>query len=236
MADVTAQNFDAVFIIPTDSAKIGRGLEQIHEKNTPIPNAGTSAIDDGLDLVEIVITTDTYNARTLVGQQIVADYLDRVRIAILDLPSDESCVNHVASFLDKPGNAKNKLDAVAQQGGTAALDVSMLVAGDIIQANSNLNAFFCTSDPSVLNAAAAVKVSDKTGINVYSIDTSPDGKAAIPSGSFTAVTVQVPIGIVETAFKKAEELLTGGKIEREILLLSFLADKEKAEVTLKDWQ
>ena len=165
-----------------------------------------------------------------------ADYPDGAKIEILAFPSNESCVNRVAGFLDGLGDAKDKFDIVAQQDGAAALDISMPIAEDIIQANPDLNAFFCINDPSALGAAAAIKASGKTGIGVYSIDASPDGKAAILDGSFTAVAAQVPIGIAETAFEKAEELLAGGEIEKEILLPSFLVDKEKAEATLKDWQ
>ena len=210
--------------------------QQIHEKNIPIINVDTPVIDDDLDLVETVIATDAYNAGTLIGQQMAADYPDGAKIAILDFPSNESCVNRVAGFLDGLGDAKDKFDIVAQQDGAAALDISMPIAEDIIQANPDLNAFFCINDPSALGAAAAIKASGKTGIGVYSIDASPDGKAAILDGSFTAVAAQVPIGIAETAFEKAEELLAGGEIEKEILLPSFLVDKEKAEATLKDWQ
>ena len=236
MADVANQGFDAVFVIPVDSAGIRQGLEQISEKNIPILNVDTPVIDEDLDLVETVIATDAYNAGTLVGQQMAADYPDGGKIAILDFPSNESCVNRVAGFLDGLGDAKDKFEIVAQQDGAAALDVSMPIAEDIIQANPELNAFFCINDPSALGAAAAIKASGKTGIGVYSIDASPDGKAAILDGSFTAVAAQVPIGIAETAFVKAEELLAGQEIEKEILLPSFLVDKEKAEATLNDWQ
>lgn len=236
MADVANQNFDAVFVIPVDSAGIRQGLEQIHEKNIPILNVDTPVIDDDLDLVETVIATDAYNAGTLVGQQMAADYPDGAKIAILDFPSNESCVNRVAGFMDGLGDAKDKFEIVAQQDGAAALDISMPIAEDIIQANPDINAFFCINDPSALGAAAAIKASGKTDIDVYSIDASPDGKAAILDGSFTAVAAQVPIGIAETAFEKAETLLAGGEIEKEILLPSFLVDKEKAEATLKDWQ
>lgn len=236
MADVANQDFDAVFVIPVDSAGIRQGLEQIHEKNIPILNVDTPVIDDDLDLVKTVIATDAYNAGTLVGQQMAADYPDGAKIAVLDFPSNESCVNRVAGFLDGLGGAKDKFDIAAQQDGAAALDISMPIAEDIIQANPDLDAFFCINDPSALGAAAAIKASGKTGIGVYSIDASPDGKAAVLDGSFTAVAAQVPIGIAETAFKKAEELLAGGEIEKEILLPSFLVDKDKAEATLTDWQ
>lgn len=236
MADVANQGFDAVFVIPVDSAGIRQGLEQIHEKNIPILNVDTPVIKDDLDLVETVIATDAYNAGTLVGAQMAADYPDGAKIAILDFPSNESCINRVSGFLDGLGAAKDKFEIVAQQDGAAALDVSMPIAEDIIQANPDIKAFFCINDPSALGAAAAIKASGKSGIGVYSIDASPDGKAAILDGSFSAVAAQVPIGIAETAFQKADELLAGKTIEKEILLPSFLVDKAKAEATLNDWQ
>lgn len=236
MADVSNQGFDAVFVIPVDSAGIRQGLEQIHDKKIPILNVDTPVIEADLDLVETVIATDAYHAGTLVGEQMAKDYPEGANIAILDFPSNESCVNRVAGFMDGLGASKDKFKIVAQQDGAAALDISMPIAEDIIQANPDIHAFFCINDPSALGAAAAIKASGKSGIGIYSIDASPDGKAAMADGSFTAVAAQVPIGIADTAFKKAEELLTGKTIEKEILLPSFLVDKEKAEATLNQWQ
>lgn len=125
---------------------------------------------------------------------------------------------------------------MAQQDGKAALDVSLPIAEDIIQAHPDLEAFFCINDPSALGAAAAIKASGKTHIEVYSIDASPDGKAALLDGSFTAVAAQVPIQIAVTAFEKAVAFLSGEEIEPEILLPSFLVTEELARATLNDWQ
>lgn len=236
LADAANQGFDAVFVIPVDSAGIRQGLEQLNEKNIPVLNVDTPVVDEDRELVKTVIATDAYHAGTLVGAQMAKDYPDGAKIAILDFPSNESCVDRVAGFMDGLGENKDKFEIVAQQDGAAALDVSMPIAEDIIQANPDLSAFFCINDPSSMGAAAAIKASGKEGIGVYSIDASPDGKAALLDGSFTAVAAQVPIGIAETAFEKAEVLLTGGTIEEEILLPSFLVTKEQAEATLNDWQ
>lgn len=236
MADVANQNFDAVFVIPVDSAGIRQGLEQIAAKDIPIINVDTPVIDADLDLIETVIATDAYNAGVLVGEQMAKDYPDGAQIAILDFPANESCVNRVNGFMEGLGESKDKFEIVAQQDGAAALDVSMPIAEDIIQANPDLDAFFCINDPSALGAVAAIKASGKSDIGVYSIDASPDGKAAMVEGTFTAVAAQVPIQIAETAFEKAIELINGGTIESEILLPSFLVDKEMAQETLDSWQ
>ncbi len=236
LADVANQRFDAVFVIPVDSQGIRQGLMQLREKNIPVLNVDTPVVKEDRDLVETVIATDCYMAGILVGQEMVKNNPDGAKIAVIDFPENESCVDRVNGFLEGLGSASAKFPIVAQQNGAAALDVSMPLAEDIIQANPDLKAFFCINDPSAMGAAAAIKASGKSGIQVYSIDASPDGKAALLDGSFTAVAAQVPIEIAKTAFTCAEYLLAGRSIEKEIFLPSHLVSKEEAQKTLHDWQ
>ena len=175
----------------------------------------------------------------LVGEQMVKDYPDGADIAILDFPSNESCVDRVNGFLDGLGDNKDKFNIVAQQDGEAALDASMSLAEDIITANTDLQAFFCINDPSALGAAAAVKAANKTGkIGVYSIDASPDGKQALIDGEFTAVACQVPVQIAEYAFNAAQKYVGGDTTidEKKVYLDSHLVLKDEAEKTVNDWQ
>ena len=58
LADVAIQRFDAVFVIPVDSAGIRQGLEQLRDKGIPVFNVDTPVIDDDRDLVVTVIATD----------------------------------------------------------------------------------------------------------------------------------------------------------------------------------
>ena len=110
-------------------------------------------------------------------------------------------------------------------------------AEDIIQANPDLQAFFCINDPSSLGAVAAIQAANLKGqIGVYSIDASPDGKEALLDGSFTAVACQVPLGIAETGVESAVTVLEGGTVEKEIWLDSHLVTKEEAEETAGEWQ
>ena len=178
-------------------------------------------------------------AGQLVGEQMVKDYPDGADIAILDFPSNESCVDRVNGFLDGLGDNKDKFNIVAQQDGEAALDASMSLAEDIITANTDLQAFFCINDPSALGAAAAVKAANKTGqIGVYSIDASPDGKQALIDGEFTAVACQVPVQIAEYAFNAAQKYVGGETTidEKKVNLDSHIVLKDEAEKTVNDWQ
>ncbi len=240
LSDVANSGYDAVFIIPVDSAGITSGLTEIKEAGIPIFNVDTAVIDDDIEsFVTMFVGTNAYMAGQLVGEQMAKDYPDGAQIAILDFPSNESCVDRVNGFLDGLGDNADKFNIAAQQDGEAALDASMALAEDILIANPDLQAFFCINDPSALGAAAAVKAANKTGeIGVYSIDASPDGKQALLDGEFTAVAAQVPIQIAEYSFTEATKYLDGTSdiTEKKVYLDSHLVSEEEAQETISDWQ
>ena len=134
LSDVANSGYDAVFVIPVDSAGITSGLAEISDAGIPIFNVDTAVIDDDLNsFVTQFVGTNAYMAGQLVGEQMVKDHPDGGNIAVLDFPSNESCVDRVNGFLDGLGDSKDKFKIVAQQDGGAALDKSMGLAEDIIQ-------------------------------------------------------------------------------------------------------
>lgn len=240
LSDVAVSGYDAVFIIPVDSAGITAGLAEIQNAGIPVFNVDTAVIDEDIEnFVTLFVGTNAYMAGELVGEQMAKDYPDGGKIAILDFPSNESCVDRVNGFLAGLGDNKDKFEIVAQQDGEAALDASLVLADDIIIANPELDAFFCINDPSALGAAASIKAANKTGqIGVYSIDASPDGKQALLDGEFTAVAAQVPLQIAEYSFEEAMKYLKGQSsiTEKKVYLDSHLVLEDEAKETINDWQ
>ncbi len=240
LSDVANGGYDAVFIIPVDSAGITAGLAEIQEAGIPIFNVDTAVIEEDIDaFVTQFVGTNAFMAGQLVGEQMVKDYPDGGDIAILDFPSNESCVDRVNGFLEGLGDSAEKFNIVAQQDGAAALDASLPLAEDIITANENLIAFFCINDPSAQGAAAAVKAANKTGeIGVYSIDASPSGKQALLDGEFSAVAAQVPLQIAEYSFEQAVKYLDGETDlgDKKVYLDSHLVSVEEAEKSIDNWQ
>ena len=240
LSDVANGGYDAVFIIPVDSSGITAGLAEIQEAGIPIFNVDTAVIEEDIDtFITQFVGTNAFMAGQLVGEQMVKDYPEGGDIAILDFPSNESCVDRVNGFLEGLGDSAEKFNIVAQQDGAAALDASLPLAEDIITANEDLIAFFCINDPSAQGAAAAVKAANKTGeIGVYSIDASPSGKQALLDGEFSAVAAQVPLQIAEYSFEQAVKYLDGETDlgDKKVYLDSHLVSVEEAEKSIDNWQ
>ena len=259
MLDVANKGVSLVFFIPVDSGGVHAGLEALKQAGIPVINIDTAVVADDVSLVKSVVATDDYMAGKLDGEQMVKRNPNGGKIAILDFPENQSCIDRVQGFLAGLGSAKSKFDIVAQQDGAAALAKSLPIAQDIIQAHPDLTAFFAINDPSAMGAIAAIKATHKSGIQVYSVDGSPDGKAAIVDGTMTEDAVQVPIQEAEVAFKQALSLLETGKmqagstnipkedlkyytsqwgsnIDKATYLPSFLLTKEMSEKNAGKWQ
>ena len=259
MLDIANKGGSLVFFIPVDSGGVHAGLQALNDAGIPLINIDTAVVADDVALVKSVVATDAYMAGKLDGQAMVKRNPNGGKIAILDFPENQSCVDRVAGFLAGLGDAKDKFEIVAQQDGAAALAKSLPIAESIIQAHPDLTAFFAINDPSALGAIAAIKASNVSGIQVYSIDGSPDGKAAIADGTMTEDAVQVPIQEAQAAFKQALSLLETGKmpagvtnippddveyytsqwgdnISKATYLPSFLLTKEMSEKNAGKWQ
>ena len=117
LSDVANSGYDAVFIIPVDSAGITSGLAEIKDAGIPIFNVDTAVIEDDIEnFVTQFVGTNAYMAGQLVGEQMVKDYPDGADIAILDFPSNESCVDRVNGFLDGLGDNKDKFNIESCRG------------------------------------------------------------------------------------------------------------------------
>jgi ribose transport system substrate-binding protein len=259
MLDVANKHVSLVFLIPVDSGGVHAGLDALHQAGIPIINIDTAVVAGDVSLVQSVVATDCFMAGKLDGEQMVKNHPDGGKIAILDFPANQSCIDRVQGFLAGLGASRNKFEIVAQQDGAAALDKSLPIAQDIIQAHPDLLAFFAINDPSALGAIAAIQATHRSGIEVYSVDGSPDGKAAIVDGTMTADGAQVPIKEAEVAFQQGLDLLKTGKIapgsskipetdvsyytsqwgnniDKATYLPSYLITKEMAQKDAGKWQ
>lgn len=235
LEDAANKGYDAIFLIPADSQSERQGIEAVNNAGIPIFNVDTPVADK--DLIVTCIATDAYSAGKVLGEQLLVDYPDGGKIALLEHPENDSAVQRVEGFLAGLGDAADKYEIVARQNCGSALDQSLTVTEDIVMANPDIDAIFCVNGTSGMGCVAALKEHDLAGkIGVYCIDASPDNKAAMVEGSLKGVAAQCPKVIAATSFDKALSYLDGEEIEQEILIPSYAITLDQAKETIDDWQ
>ncbi len=218
--DLVAQKIDALFLIPVDAKGVKDALDSCKKANIPVINIDTEVFDR--DLVATGIVSDNYLAGVLCGKDMAQKFPKGGKIAIIDFPVAQACIDRVNGFLEGLGSKRNLFKIVAQQDGKASLEASMPIAENILQGNPDLKAFFCINDPTALGTIAALKAAGKNGkIKVWGVDGSPDAKKILGSGDLEMTVAQSPINLGKTGAQKAYDILSGKKIEKHILVPTF---------------
>ena len=222
--DLISQDIDLLFLCPVDSTSIKSALQACDEADIPVVNFDTNVYDT--DLVETVIVSDNYQAGYLAGQAMAEALPDGAKIAILDAPQVECVVLRVNGFMAAVGD---KFDIVAQVPCNGDTATSLSVAGDILQGNPDIAGFFAINDPASLGVVQALDAQSIEGVQVYSVDGQPIGKASIAGGGITATAAQSPLTIAETCVDCGYKIMAGEAVEPEILTEVFLIDASNVD-------
>lgn len=236
MEDVINQKVDIIYLIAVDSEGIRQGLLAAQKKNIPVVVIDNPISDD--DLVVSTIASDNFLAGKINGERMVKDFPDGAKIAVIDCPFNRASVLRADGFFAGLGESRSKFNVVSQQNGKCALEVTMPIAEDIIQANPDVQAFFAVNDPSALGVVVALKASNKLkNIKIYTVDGSPDGKKAFKDGQITLTVAQAPIQLAKESYKVGEKILAGEKVDKEILVPTFPITEELIQkYGVKAWQ
>lgn len=234
--DMINQGIDALFLCPVDSEGIAPALDMLEEADIPVINFDTDVTDK--DKVETILVSNNEYAGQVVGEAMAKKYPDGGKIAILDAPYAEACVQRVEGFMKGLGDAKDKFEVVSQQNGKGDTAESLPIAENIIQANPDLVGFFCINDPSALGAYSAIESAGLTEqIAVFGCDGSPDAKKSIAEGGMAGTGAQSPINIGKQCVEAAQKILVGKAVDKEIKVDTFLITKENVEEYGTDgWQ
>lgn len=230
--DLITQGIDCMFLCPIDSASIKSALQACNNANIPIVNFDTDVYDT--DLVDSIIVSDNYYAGELVAEDMMSKLEKGSKVCILTSPSAEACIKRADGFKDKANGYFNIVSEIDGKGDTAT---SLGIAEDVLQGNSDLTAFYAINDPSAIGCVQAIKSQQKEDVLVYGVDGQPMGKEAIKSGAMEATAAQSPTNIGKESVDTAYKILKGEKVEKDILVPTFLIDKNNVdEYGLEGWQ
>ncbi|MDR4890071.1 sugar ABC transporter substrate-binding protein [Fredinandcohnia sp. QZ13] len=232
--DMISQGIDAIFLNPVDWEGIRPALVMLEEAGIPIINYDTEVKD--FKYVTAYVGSDNKNAGRVAGEDLVKNFPDGGKIAILDSPTMNSINDRIEGFMEAIEG--KGFEVVAQQDGKGDLETSLDITEDILQAHPDIIAIMGGNDPSALGALAAVKAANKTDIAIYGVDGSPSAKAEIAEGGpFAGSGAQSPISIGQISVDVAYKVLKGEKFEQRTPVETFIINKDNVDKYGTDgWQ
>ena len=128
---------------------------------------------------------------------------------------------------------------MAQQDAKGNLEVSMGIAEDLLQGNSDVVAIFGGNDPTALGALAAANAAGLEDVLIYGVDGSPDVKSELASGDslMEGTGAQSPVAIAEKAVEIMYDIMEGKEVEDRYPVDTFLITADNVEEYGTDgWQ
>lgn len=230
MEDAVTRGVSAIFLTPVNSAGITSGLLHAKTAGIPVIAIDSSMEEEDLDLIISSVASDNHFAGVLTGKQMLKDFPNGAEIAIIDSPIAVACVQRVEGFFEGLGAKKDLFKVVSQQNGRAALEPSMAIAENVLQANPKVQAFFCINDPSALGVVAVLRAANRLGeVKVYGVDGSPDAKVAIKEGTIRSSAAQSPVNMAKMTKEVAEKVLAGQTVDKEVLIPTFIIDASNVD-------
>ncbi len=227
--DFLVQKVDAIVLTPADSKAIAPAIKKANEAGVPVFTADIACLDPEAK-VTAHVATDNYEGGRQAGKAMHEALQGKGKVAIIDHPEVESVILRTKGFSDALKELNSGIEVVGSWPGRGSKDISFSVAQEILQANGDLNGFFCINDPSALGAVAALEIAKKTDVVVVGFDGQPEGKQAIKDGKIYADPIQFPDQIGQITVQTIMQYLAGEEVPPQVLIptaLYYQADAQK---------
>ncbi|HTE18829.1 MAG TPA: substrate-binding domain-containing protein [Armatimonadota bacterium] len=233
--DFVVRKVAALVLTPCDSKAIGPAIQEANEAGIPVFTADIACLAPGAKIVTH-IATDNYGG----GKEAATAMIEALgdaggKIAILDFPVVESCIQRVKGFKDvltqhNAGRASGKIQIVSQLNGEGKKDQGYKVAEDALQAHPDIAGIFAINDPSALGARAALEKAGRADdVKIIGFDGQPEGKQAIRDGKIYADPIQFPEKIGAQTVQAIVKHFEGEETPKEILIPTALYRKADGE-------
>jgi ribose transport system substrate-binding protein len=228
VAEMVAQDVDAIVIAPADSKALATPLKRASDAGIKIVNIDNKLDIEVLDKLKLKIPfvgPDNLAGARKVGEFLAAKLPAGAEVAIL-----EGVVTSFNSQQRRDGFGKaifaSRLKVVAKQSGQWETAIANQVAASILTANPDLKAFFCCNDNMALGALAAVKAAGKAGkVQIAGFDNISAVQAAIKAGDILATADQhgdqLAVFGIETALALLEDKIGESDKETPVDLITI---------------
>ena len=224
----------ALIITPVDWKAIEPALRKAKGQGIAIVIVDSNVYDD--ELVDCTVVSDNYEAGVQCAEELMKQQ-ESARIVVLKHSVAKSSIDRTAGFEETLKKNPN-YTIVERVECNGQLEVAMPAMEKVLDTGVAFDTIFALNDPSALGAMAALEEKNcLEGIEVYSVDGSPEGKAMVKEGMMEATSAQFPTEIGRMAAERMYDILTGKMVETEILVPVTLVTSENiGDYEIDRWQ
>lgn len=224
--DMIAQGCDVIMIAPVDSKGIKTALLACKDANIPAFILDIPAED--ADLVTCTVATDNFSAGKLLADKMVEETGGKATVAVIDLSVSEAVRKRMEGFFSVV-DGKPDMKVVIREDCLPTVEDALPLVENYLQSNPEITDIFCYNDLTAQGAYNACVGAGRDDIRIYGIDGSADGIRLASEGKIVGTSAQFPVKMGEIAGETACKLLSGEKVDKEILIESLFIDQDIAD-------
>ncbi|MBK7928546.1 MAG: substrate-binding domain-containing protein [Bryobacterales bacterium] len=203
-----AQRVDGIVIAASDRKALVAPIDRAMAAGIPV-----TVFDSGLDSTNYIsyVATDNKEAGRMGAREMGRLLAGKGKIGVVQhLPGSVSTTDREDGFTEVIEKEFPGIQIAAKQYGMSDRSKSMAAAENMLTAHPDLNAFFCSTEPSATGTALAVKSRGAAGkVKIVAFDSNEAMIADLRGGVIQAMVVQDPFKIGFEAVRTIHDKVNG---------------------------
>jgi len=213
--DFISQHVDGIALAPADGQSLVPVVEHADAEHIPL-----SIFDSGIQSDKYVsyVSTDNYKGGVMAAQRMALILPGGGKIGVIaTAPGGVSTMERERGFKETIEKNSPNLKIVAFQYGMSDRAKSLAVAEDILTANPDIKALFCSNESGSIGAVQGAKSHNLAGkVKIVGFDSSPTLTEDVQAGNIDSLVVQNPFHMGYMVVKTLVDKIHGQTPEKRI--------------------
>lgn len=188
------------------------------------------------EFIDYTVISDNYNAGVQAANDMMANK-ESAKIVLLQHSKTVSGAQRIQGFIDTIAYNDN-YEVVASKECEGQLEIATPLMADVIASGVSFDVVMALNDPSALGALAALQEANRSDVDVYGVDGSPETKVLIKENKMRGSVSQSPKQIGKRSVAVAYRLLVGKQFEQpyEFIPVTLITKENIDDYNLEGWQ
>ncbi|MBY0504942.1 MAG: substrate-binding domain-containing protein [Bryobacteraceae bacterium] len=220
-----ARRVDGIVVAATERKALVAPIERAMAAGIPV-----TVFDSGIDGDNYTsfVATNNYEGGAIAARELGQLTGGEGKAALLmNAPGSTSTMDRERGFEETLAKEFPKLTIVARQYGQSDRGKARAAAENMLTAHPDLKGMFCSSEPSAVGAALAVKARQLSGkLALVTFDSSADLVEDLKGGTISAMVVQDPFRMGHDAVQSIVDKLAGKAVAKRVDLSAKLVRRD----------